>query len=244
MLLVAFKMLEMHARRDLFVVIFLNFFLPLTNFFYSQSIGTGVMMVGAIVALLTAQLSFQYTGAVPPLGRRLRLGAAILASPRRWHWPCSSCSPRVQGPLWGMPGDANSGRTGLSSSMAPGNISTLAQSSEMAFRAAFRQRTAGPGAVYWRGIVLDRFDGRAWTASGQAGTTVAYARCARLAPGPLPSHPGAAAGTLAIRAGHAGTPPTLFDTGVELSDERELRASAASHSTLALRRHLRSRLSA
>ena len=32
-LLVAFKMLEMHARRDLFVVIFLCFFLVLTNFF-------------------------------------------------------------------------------------------------------------------------------------------------------------------------------------------------------------------
>ena len=32
-LLVAFKMLEMHARRDLFVVIFLCFFLLLTNFF-------------------------------------------------------------------------------------------------------------------------------------------------------------------------------------------------------------------
>jgi hypothetical protein len=39
-LLVAFKMLEMHARRDLFVVVFLCFFLVLTNFFYSQSIGT------------------------------------------------------------------------------------------------------------------------------------------------------------------------------------------------------------
>ena len=44
-LLVAFKMLEMHARRDLFVVIFLCFFLVLTNFFYSQSIPTALMMV-------------------------------------------------------------------------------------------------------------------------------------------------------------------------------------------------------
>ena len=35
-LLLVFKLLEMHARRDLFVVIFLSFFLLLTNFFYSQ----------------------------------------------------------------------------------------------------------------------------------------------------------------------------------------------------------------
>ena len=38
--LLTFKLLEMHARRDLFVVIFLCFFLLLTNFFYSQSIAT------------------------------------------------------------------------------------------------------------------------------------------------------------------------------------------------------------
>ena len=45
-LLVAFKMLEMHARRDLYVVIFLCFFLVLTNFFYVFP------DVGAVFALL------------------------------------------------------------------------------------------------------------------------------------------------------------------------------------------------
>jgi hypothetical protein len=49
-LLVTFKMLEMHARRDLFVVVFLCFFLVLTNFFYSQSIGTGLLMLVLDVA--------------------------------------------------------------------------------------------------------------------------------------------------------------------------------------------------
>ncbi|MEO7030722.1 MAG: transglutaminaseTgpA domain-containing protein, partial [Herbaspirillum sp.] len=36
-LLLAFKLLEMHARRDLFVVLYLSLFLLLTNFFYSQT---------------------------------------------------------------------------------------------------------------------------------------------------------------------------------------------------------------
>ena len=44
-LLLAFKLLEMHARRDLFVVLFLCFFLVLTNFFYSQTIGTALLML-------------------------------------------------------------------------------------------------------------------------------------------------------------------------------------------------------
>ena len=79
-LLLAFKLLEMHAKRDLFVVVFLSFFLLLTNFFYSQSIATAAAMLLTIVALLTAQLSFQYSGAQPPLAHRLRLGALSFAA--------------------------------------------------------------------------------------------------------------------------------------------------------------------
>lgn len=162
-MLLAFKMLEMHARRDLFVVIFLSFFLLLTNFFYSQSIGTGAMMVLALIALLTAQLSFQYTGAVPPLRTRALLGTRIVAMGAPLAIAIFLLFPRIQGPLWGMPGDAGSGRTGLSNSMAPGNISNLAQSTEVAFRARFNGPPPAQGQLYWRGIVLDDFDGRSWT---------------------------------------------------------------------------------
>jgi transglutaminase-like putative cysteine protease len=162
-LLVAFKMLEMRAKRDLFVVIFLNFFLLLTNFFYSQGIGTGIMMVAAIVALLSAQLTFQYTGAVPPLAQRLRLGATILAVGAPLAVALFFLFPRVQGPLWGMPGDASSGRTGLSNTMSPGNIANLAQSTEIAFRVQFQGPPPAQHLLYWRGLVLDDFDGRTWS---------------------------------------------------------------------------------
>ena len=164
-LLVAFKMLEMHARRDLFVVIFLCFFLVLTNFFYSQSIGTGALMLASIIGLLTAQLSFQYTGAVPPLRQRLLLGARILATAAPLAVLLFFLFPRLQGPLWGLPGDAASGRTGLSNSMSPGNISNLAQSDEIAFRASFSGPLPSQARRYWRGIVLGNFDGRTWSRS-------------------------------------------------------------------------------
>lgn len=164
-MLLAFKLLEMHAKRDLFVVIFLSFFLLMTNFFYSQSIGTGVMMVLAIIALLTAQTTFQYTGAVPPLSRRLLLGAKIIGMAAPLALLIFFLFPRIQGPLWGMPGDASTARTGLSSSMSPGNISDLAQSTEIAFRARFQGPVPRQEQLYWRGIVLDEFDGRSWSRS-------------------------------------------------------------------------------
>lgn len=162
-LLLAFKMLEMHARRDLFVVIFLCFFLLLTNFFYSQSIGMSVMMVAAIIALLSAQLTFQYAGAVPPLKRRLLLGGKILGLAAPLALALFFLFPRIQGPLWGMPGDAAGGKTGLSNSMSPGNISNLAQSGEIAFRVRFAGQAPRQSQLYWRGVVLGDFDGRTWS---------------------------------------------------------------------------------
>ncbi len=162
-LLVAFKMLEMHARRDLFVVVFLCFFLVLTNFFYSQSIGTALLMVASIVALLCAQLTFQFTGAVPSLARRLGMSVRILAMAAPLALLLLFGFPRIQGPLWGMPGDANGGRSGLSDSMSPGNLSSLAQSDQVAFRVKFIDPAPPPAKLYWRGVVLGDFDGRTWT---------------------------------------------------------------------------------
>lgn len=165
-LLLAFKLLEMHAKRDLFVVVFLSFFLLLTNFFYSQSIASGAMMIVTLVVLLTAQLSFQYTGVVPPLWRRLRLVGAMFA----WSAPLAVLLffvfPRIQGPLWGLPGDQSVARSGLSDTMAPGNISNLALSDDIAFRVLFNGAAPAQHALYWRGVVLGDFDGRTWTRSG------------------------------------------------------------------------------
>lgn len=166
-LLLTLKLLEMHAKRDLFVVLFLSFFLILSSFFYSQSIGTAVMTLAAVITILTTQLSFQYTGIVPPLKQRLRLGGSILALAAPVTLVLFLLFPRIQGPLWGMPGDAQSGRTGLSETMAPGNIAKLAQSDEIAFRVKFADAIPLQAHLYWRGIVFTDYDGRNWTPQRQ-----------------------------------------------------------------------------
>ncbi|MFL6672327.1 MAG: DUF3488 and DUF4129 domain-containing transglutaminase family protein [Massilia sp.] len=162
-MLVAFKMLEMHARRDLYVVVFLCLFLALTNFFYSQSIGTALVMLASVVALLTSLISFQFAGSVPPLRTRLMFGARMLAFAAPLALALFVLFPRIQGPLWGMPGDAPGGHTGLSDRMAPGQMSNLAQSQETAFRVKFEGAPPAPPQLYWRGPVLGAFDGRTWT---------------------------------------------------------------------------------
>lgn len=164
MLLLACKLLEMHAKRDLFVVVFLSLFVILTNFLYSQSIPTALMMIVAITALLSAQLSFQYTGKVPPLWQRIKLASLIFGLAIPLSLVLFFLFPRVSGPLWGLPNDAHSGKSGLSGSMAPGNISNLAQSEEIALRAKFDSPPPPKQFLYWRGPVLSHYDGRNWSA--------------------------------------------------------------------------------
>ncbi|MFZ6771465.1 transglutaminase TgpA family protein [Undibacterium sp. SXout7W] len=162
-LLLTCKLLEMHAKRDLFVVIFLSFFLLLTSFFYQQTIGAAMMTLLALSLLLTAQLSFQYTNLVPSLAQRLKLGASILAMAIPLTIVSFFLFPRIQGPLWGLPGDAQTGRTGLSDSMTPGMIGELALSEDIAFRVKFDQQTPDKSQMYWRGLIMNQFDGRTWT---------------------------------------------------------------------------------
>jgi transglutaminase-like putative cysteine protease len=161
-LLMAFKLLEMRARRDLFVVIFLGFFLLLTSFFYSQTIFTALLVMCAVVAMLTAQLSFQFTGTVPALRKRAVLAARIVGLAIPLTLVLFVLFPRIQGPLWGMPGAAARPHTGLSDSMSLDNISSLALSGEVAFRVKFAEQAPPKSRLYWRGPVLGAFDGKTW----------------------------------------------------------------------------------
>src|SRR5690606_35351958 len=70
--------------------------------------------------------------------------------------------PRVPGPLWGVPQDAYRGMSGLSDTMAPGEISELSLSSAVAFRVQFEGQPPVGSRLYWRGPVLWYFDGRRW----------------------------------------------------------------------------------
>src|SRR6185436_3675487 len=80
--------------------------------------------------------------------------------------------PRVQGPLWGLPQDAQAGISGLSDSMAPGTLSRLVLSDAIAFRAEFEGDPPSHARLYWRGPVLWDYDGRTWR--GDGGTFTRY----------------------------------------------------------------------
>ena len=161
-LFLGLKLMEMRARRDLFVVIFLCFFLLLTGFFRSQSLGTAALTLVAVLGLVTAMLTMQYGQREVGVARRLRLAGVILLQALPLAGALFLLFPRLSGPLWGMPEDAHAGRTGLSDTMTPGQISQLARNEEVAFRVQFEGDAPPPAALYWRGPTLGHYDGRTW----------------------------------------------------------------------------------
>ncbi|MDT1848272.1 DUF3488 domain-containing protein, partial [Acinetobacter baumannii] len=77
-------------------------------------IGSAVLMVASVLLLLATQLSFQFTGAVPPLRTRLAMAGRMLAFAAPIAALLFVVFPRIHGPLWTMPGDAGGARSGLS----------------------------------------------------------------------------------------------------------------------------------
>ena len=163
LLLVTFsgmKLLETRTHRDAAVCAFLGFFLIVTNFLYTQSIPTALLMCAAVYLLTVSLIGF--SAPQRPSRANMRTAAALLGYAAPVAVVLFLLFPRVQGPLWGLPQDAYGGVTGLSDSMAPGNLSRLALSDATAFRAEFEGDPPPPQLLYWRGPVLWDFDGRTW----------------------------------------------------------------------------------
>lgn len=160
---IALKPLEMHSRRDALVVVMLGYFLLLTHYFYSQSISTGIwLLVSATV--LTATL-IRLHGGMQPIAAILRYSALLLAQALPFMFILYLLFPRIPGPFWGLPQDAYAGLSGFSDSMAPGSMNQLIQSGAIAFRVQFSDQVPEKSTLYWRGPVLDSYDGLTWRAS-------------------------------------------------------------------------------
>ncbi|HWP19673.1 MAG TPA: transglutaminaseTgpA domain-containing protein [Burkholderiaceae bacterium] len=159
--LMSMKTMELRARRDAFVVFFLGFFLVLTHFLYSQSLLLAASMLIAVWALLTAVVLAHMPVGRPSLSDAGRLALRMCLFGAPVMVVLFLLFPRF-GPLWGLPEDATSGRTGLSNSMRIGSVAELALDDSVALRVRFLGAEPPPQALYFRGPVLADFDGYEW----------------------------------------------------------------------------------
>ncbi len=161
-LMAGLKLLEMRTRRDLYILVFLGYFVLVTLFLFQQTPALTayvLLMATGFTALLMANNLTEEQLPLKLLGRK-SLGMMVTSIPVMLV--LFILFPRLDGPLWSLRLDGG-GITGMSDSISMGSISNLSQSEEVAFRVRFHGDVPPPAQRYWRGMVLWHTDGRHWT---------------------------------------------------------------------------------
>ncbi|MFT4173976.1 MAG: DUF3488 domain-containing protein, partial [Rhodocyclaceae bacterium] len=160
-MLLPLKLLESRDVRDARAALLLACFLMIGLFLHAQAMWVAAIVGAAALGVVAALARLQND--TLSLRRALRLSLTLCGQGLPLMVVLFLLFPRASGPLWGLPLDAYSGMTGLSDRMAPGSISTLIESADIAFRVEFIGASPPPSKRYWRGPVLTNFDGREWS---------------------------------------------------------------------------------
>jgi transglutaminase-like putative cysteine protease len=172
-----FKLIEMRHKRDIYVVISLCFVMLMVAFLYSQSALSTAYIAASVLVTTTAMVALNrsilldnHSGTFS-LSLKMGLQALPLAI------VLFLVFPRIA-PLWAVPVQNNGAGTGVTDEMSPGDIAQLGRSSELAFRVQF-ENSPPPlhENLYWRGLVLDDFDGETWRRTRRGSS---YAQAASL----------------------------------------------------------------
>jgi len=160
-LMAALKLLETRAPRDHVVLIFIGWFLCLSAFLYAQDILTVACVVPTVWLLAAALLEVARRGQ-GPAPAPFRASGAMLLKALPLALVLFLFFPRIAGSFWGAPSSERA-LTGLTDEMSPGDISDLALNDTVAFRVRFKGPLPPPSQRYWRGPVLNEFDGYTWS---------------------------------------------------------------------------------
>lgn len=156
----AYKALEVINRRDGMVVVFTGFILIGVLFLYTQTIFMTLYGIFALLVLTGAMFAIQQSQSYAILPN-LRVAALMLALCLPLMIVLFLFVPRF-GPLWTVPLPSSQAKTGITDKMTPGDIAELSQSDELAFRVSFSGERPKQKDLYWRGLVLQHFDGKTW----------------------------------------------------------------------------------
>jgi transglutaminase-like putative cysteine protease len=166
-LLMAIKLLEDKKSRDYMQVCLIAVFLLIGSTLMSFSIAflfyfSLILLLSTLSLMLLACFSHhpkQLWNKGPLL--RLFLQALLICT---FSLPVCALLfivlPRANIPILGLVNKTMAARTGFSDSVSLGDISDIQEDPSVVFRAAMDE--VGSPELYWRGVVLDQFDGSSW----------------------------------------------------------------------------------
>ena len=164
LLVIAFvlKLLEMQHKRDAYIVILLGYFVAITEFLFFQSIPYALYILFSVVLITAALIGLNQTQSHRQPLKTLKLAATLMVQSIPMMLVLFVLFPRIS-PLWTVPLESQAAKSGVTDRMSPGDIASLSLSPELAFKASFNGPVPGPSQLYWRGLVLENYDGKTWT---------------------------------------------------------------------------------
>jgi transglutaminase-like putative cysteine protease len=166
--MMALKLLEVRARRDLRVLLLLFGFLLVVQFLFDKSALRTAFMTLLLFANLALLFDLTNVSGVKTLRWRLQRAGRIAGVITLQALPLALVLflffPRLNSPLWNLGIENEFAITGLQDWLEPGSVRDLVVSGEDALRVRFDRPPNIPvERMYWRGIVVWHTDGRRWT---------------------------------------------------------------------------------
>lgn len=158
----AFKLVECSSRKDAYVVLFLGYFICVTEFLFTQDLLIVAYSCFNVLLVTTALVAMQQERGVQRFGlSSMRQAGIMLAQAVPLMIVLFFLFPRI-GPLWTVPIKSHSAKTGVSDFMRPGDISNLSRTGDVAFRVQFQGEIPPQQDLYWRGLVMSKIERGAW----------------------------------------------------------------------------------
>lgn len=163
--LLALKLLETERVRDARVAVGFAAFVLMSALLFTQTLGFTLLVCLVLVLLVAALVALQpaTTDVQRPLRAEFRSACLLVLAGLPLAAAAFLLVPRLGSPLWGAPGGDMMARTGLSETMAPGQITELLVSDAPALRATFDGPPPPAQQRYFRTMVMWDFDGTTWS---------------------------------------------------------------------------------
>lgn len=156
------KLLEIHGKREIYLVVFMAFIVAASQFLYEQSILMAIYIL-LVCTVLLATLVIQ-NSRHPETVLALKTALLIIVQALPIAIVIFVLFPRIEAPRWMWLEDKSLAKSGLSNTLEPGSISDLSLSGELVFRVRFNGEPPPPRQRYWRGPVYSFTDGVVWKA--------------------------------------------------------------------------------
>lgn len=156
------KLIEVKKRRDLYLVFYLALFVVAASFLYSQSLFLVLYQCCAVLLILSGMVATQQSSNGLSTFHSAKVSLVVVGQAVPLLLLMFFLFPRI-GPIWSVAESDAHSNTGMSESMAPGDLVNLSQSRELVFTVDFHNAKLAREDLYWRGMTYEAFDGREWS---------------------------------------------------------------------------------